>query len=68
MVYAIYISLTGYFMYFYTCLIDCILLAIGRNNTANIIGCTTARKIFTIYYDIGLVVCLDNCVCAKHTF
>lgn len=66
--YAIYISLTGYVMYFYSCVLDCVLPAVGWNYTANIIGRTVTGQISTIYNDIGIVVGMDNCLCFKYTF
>lgn len=65
---AIYISLTGYVMYFYSCVFDCVLLAVGRNYTANIIGRTAARQIPPIYNDLGIVVRVDNGLCFEYPF
>lgn len=54
-------------MYFNSCFVDCVLLAVGRNYSANIIGRTAARQISAIYNDTGLVVRMDNGMCIEYT-
>lgn len=54
----------GDVMYFDFGFVDCFLFVVGRNYPTYFTGGTVAGKIFTIYYDIGILVCVDNCVCA----
>lgn len=54
-------------MYFYSCVSDCVFLAVGRDHSANIIGCAAAWQISAIHNDIGIVVGVDNGLCVKYT-
>lgn len=54
-------------MYFNTRVFDCVLLAIGRNNTAHIVGGAPAGQVPTLYHDTRLSVRLDNGLRAQHT-
>jgi len=55
-------------MHFYTRVVDRVLLAIGRNYTADIVGCTLAGQVSALYHDTCIFVRLDNSLCAQHTF
>lgn len=58
----------GDVMYFDFGVVDCVLFVVGRNYPTYITGCTVVGKIPSIYYDIGIIVCVDNRVCPEHTF
>ena len=47
---------SGYFMYFHSAFIDCVLFAAGRNYSADIFSCSSTWKIFVVYNDIGFVI------------
>lgn len=55
-------------MYFDFGVVDCVLFVVGRNYPTYITGGAVAGQISSFYYDIGIIVCVDNRVCAKHTF
>lgn len=54
-------------MYFNTRVVDRVLLAIGRNYTADIVGSAPAGQVSTLYHDTRILVRLDNRLCAQHT-
>ena len=62
------LSLTGYFMYFNSCLTHRVLPVIGRNYTADLVGGAIIGKVSAIYHDTGIAVRLDNGLCSEHTF
>ena len=47
---------SGYFMYFHSAFINCVLFAAGRNYSTYIFSCSSTWKIFVVYNDIGFVI------------
>lgn len=54
-------------MYFNTRVVDRVLLAVGRNHSAHIVGGAPAGQVSALYHDTRLAVRLDNGLCAQHT-
>lgn len=55
-------------MHFDSCVVNCVLFAVGRNYSANLVGRTIAGQISAVHHDTGVVVRLDNGLCAEHSF
>lgn len=55
-------------VHFDSCVVDCVFLAVSRNYSTDFIGCPVARKISTLYYASGFVICMDYRLRAQYSF